>query len=204
MDRKNVPLKHRDNTLFLLMLLSGIVGLVASFQLSYDAYILAGNPNAEFSCDLNSVVSCGKVAQTWQAHLFGFPNAFIGMMAEPVVITIGMAGLLGAKFPKLFMFLAQVIYFIGFVFAMWLFYQSAFVIKVFCPWCLLVSVSTTFTLFTIFRYNVLKENLYLSKKLSEKLKIFTGSSGDTFILSTVLSIIASIILLKYGFKVFGL
>ncbi|MEQ4724193.1 vitamin K epoxide reductase family protein [Nonomuraea sp. B19D2] len=39
------------------------------------------------SCNINSVVSCGTVGSSWQAHLFGFPNAFLGLVAEPVVIT---------------------------------------------------------------------------------------------------------------------
>ncbi|WP_416359319.1 vitamin K epoxide reductase family protein, partial [Enterobacter hormaechei] len=44
------------------------------------------------SCDFNSVVSCSRVAQTWQAEIvkFGelsFPNAFFGIAAESVFVT---------------------------------------------------------------------------------------------------------------------
>ncbi|WP_240777607.1 vitamin K epoxide reductase family protein [Nonomuraea basaltis] len=49
---------------------------------------LAADPGADLSCNINSVVSCGAVGSSWQAHLFGFPNAFLGLVAEPVVITI--------------------------------------------------------------------------------------------------------------------
>ncbi|MDD9204882.1 vitamin K epoxide reductase family protein, partial [Georgenia sp. 10Sc9-8] len=84
--------------------------------------------------DINSAISCGAVAQAWQASLFGFPNAFLGLIAEPVVITIAVASLAVVRFPRWFMAAAQVVYLLGLVLAYWLFAQSYFVIGALCPW----------------------------------------------------------------------
>ena len=39
---------------FIEMLISSVIGLVASLVLSADAVILAANPNAELSCNISS------------------------------------------------------------------------------------------------------------------------------------------------------
>src|SRR5690606_39490821 len=61
--------------------------------------------------------SCGTVGASAQASVFGFPNAFLGLVAEPVVMTIAVAGLGGVRFPRWFMCAAQVVYTLGFAFA---------------------------------------------------------------------------------------
>ena len=58
---------------YIAMLVSSFLSLVASLVLSYDAIKLAENPAGKLSCDVNAVVSCGKVARSWQSHLLGFP-----------------------------------------------------------------------------------------------------------------------------------
>ncbi len=141
------------------MLVSSLLGLVASLVLSIDAVALAADPNADLSCNINSKISCGAVGTTWQANLLGFPNAFIGLIAEPVVITLATAALGGVRFPRWFMLTAQAVYSIGFVFALWLFYQAYFVIGALCPWCLLITVTTTLVFTSMTRVNLLDGNL---------------------------------------------
>ncbi len=105
------------------MLFSACLSLYASFVLSTDAIRLAANPKVGLPCNLNEVINCSAVARSWQAGLFGFPNAFLGLMAEPVVITIAVASLAGVRFPRGFMLAAQIVYGLGFVFAYWLFFE---------------------------------------------------------------------------------
>lgn len=81
------------------MLISSVLSLVASLVLSAEAITLASNPNAVFSCDISAKISCSVVGASWQASLLGFPNAFLGLIAEPVVITIALASLAGVVFP---------------------------------------------------------------------------------------------------------
>ena len=92
------------------MLVSSLLGIVASLVLSIDAIELAKDPTADLSCNINSVISCGTVGSSWQASLLGFPNAFLGLIAEPVVITIAVAALGGVRFPRWFMNAALVVY----------------------------------------------------------------------------------------------
>ena len=139
-----VPETGRRHTgAYIEMLVSSLLGLVASLVLSIDAIKIAENPDVILSCDISSKISCTTVGSTWQANLLGFPNAFLGLITEPIVITVAVAALGGVRFPRWFMLIAQTFYSIGFLFAYWLFYQAYFVIGALCPWCLLITVTTT-------------------------------------------------------------
>lgn len=195
--------RHSNQYLFTAMLLSACISLYAAFVLSVDAVLLAANPDAVLTCDLNSVVSCGAVGKSWQAELFGFPNAFLGLMTEPVVITIAVASLSGVKFKRWFMFTAQFIYLLGLIFAYWLFYQSSFVIGSLCPYCMLITLGTTLVFFTLLHYNIRENNLYLSEKWQRKAEFFSRVGGDTAVAVLLLLSIVAIIFSKYGLAVFG-
>jgi len=195
--------KLRDNRwIFASMLVGAIASLTASFVLSMEAYELAKNPSAVLSCSINIVLNCATVALHPSAHLFGFPNSFLGLIAEPVVITVAIAGLAGVKFPRLFMFIAQICYTLGLIFAFWLFATSYFVIGALCPWCLLVTATTTFVWFAITRYNIRENNLYLPKHTSAALKRFIDKDYDKVILFSVVAILVAAIIFKYGNALF--
>src|SRR5262245_32922781 len=103
-------MRHANAWIYGTMLVSAALSLTAAFVLSIDAVRLAADPQAALSCNVNAVISCGTVATSWQANLFGFPNAFLGLVAEPVVITIAVASLGGVRFPRWFMVSAQIVY----------------------------------------------------------------------------------------------
>ena len=193
----------RDNRwIFLSMLIGALLSLIAAFVLSVEAIELIKNPNASLSCSVNVVLNCATVANHPSASLFGFPNSFLGLMAEPVVITVAIAGLMGIAFPRRFMFLAQIGYSLGFAFAVYLFFVSMFVIQALCPWCLLVTVSTTFVLFSITRYNIRENNLYLPKKLQKAAKAFIDKDYDKLLLGVLIVAMIAGIFLKYGEALF--
>jgi len=185
------------------MLFSAGLSLMASFVLSIDAVRLAGNPAADLSCNINSVISCGTVGTSWQAHVFGFPNAFLGLVAEPVVITLAVAALGGVRFPRWFMFAAQIVYAIGFGFAYWLFYQSMFHIGALCPWCLLVTISTTLVFATLTHVNIRDNNLYLPARLQTALAAGLRANLDLVIVVIWLLIVVLAVVVKYGGLLFG-
>ena len=196
--------KMRDNRwIFTSMLVGAILSLIASFVLSVEAWQLAANPDAQLMCSINVVLNCATVGLHESSYLFGFPNAFLGLIAEPIVITVAIAGLAGVKFPRLFMFAAQIGYTLGFIFAYYLLFTSYFVIGALCPWCLLVTVTTTLVWFTITRYNIRENNLYLPKKLHKKLLGFIEKSYDKLILWSLIALIAIAILAKYGEGIFA-
>jgi uncharacterized membrane protein len=194
---------RRHPRTFTEMLVSSVIGLVASLVLSIEAVTLAANPNADLSCNINAALSCGKVGLSWQASLLGFPNAFLGLIAEPVVITIAVAALGGVRFPRWFMNAAQVVYLIGFLFAYWLFYQAYFVIGALCPWCLLITITTTTVFVSLLRVNILDNNLGLPPKLQGSLAIGLRAGADTMGVIIIFAILAGMIVIKYGSVLFG-
>ena len=196
-------LRHSDRFIYTAMLFSACVSLVASFVLSIDAVLLAADPGTALSCNINATISCGTVAEAWQAHLFGFPNAFLGLVAEPVVITLAVAALGGVRFPRWFMASAQAVYTIGVIFAYWLFSQSMFVIGALCPWCLLVTVSTTLVFVSLTHVNIRDRNLYLPRRVQEWASGLIDSDADAFAVAAWLVLLAGVILAKYGTALFA-
>lgn len=188
---------------FLEMLISSVIGLIAALVLSIDAIELAKDPAADLSCNINSVLSCGTVGASWQASLLGFPNAYLGLIAEPVVITIAVAALGGVRFPRWFMNAAQVVYFIGLAFAYWLFVQAYFYIGALCPWCLLVTLTTTTVFASLLRVNILDNNLGLPPRIQQSLAGWLKVGADTLGVIIIFGIIVAMILIKYGSALFG-
>lgn len=189
--------------LFTEMLVFAILSLLAAWVLSYDAILLAGNPDANLACDINSVISCGKVADAWQAKVFGFPNAFLGMVAEPVVMTIAVASLAGTRFPRWFMFTANAVYFLAVVFAYWLLSQSMFDINALCPWCLLVTLATTLVFASMLHWNILENNLYLSEKWQARALSLVRSGAFTILVAAWVIVVIAAIVFKYGASLVG-
>lgn len=136
------------------MVISGVVGLLASFVLSIEAWHLAQDASSTFGCDFNEVLSCSTVALTPQARVLGFPNAFLGIFFEAVVLAVSVAMASGVRFPRWYMWGVQALYTVGLAFALWLFSQSYFVIHVLCPWCLLITVTTTLVWSGLTRINI--------------------------------------------------
>lgn len=195
--------RHSDAFLFGTMLVSSLASLVASFVLSVDAVTLAKNPDADLSCNINAVLSCGTVGSAWQSSVLGFPNAFLGLMAEPVIITICVAALGGVRFPRWFMVGAQVVYTVGLSFAYWLFFQAMFVIGALCPWCLLVTVSTTGVFASLTHVNIRDGNLPLPPRAQQALRSALATHLDLIAVTIVLLALTLGIVLKYGDALLG-
>jgi len=196
-------LRHRNATVWVTMLVASVASLVASFVLAVDALRLAENPNADLGCNINAVISCGTVAGAWQSQLLGFPNAFLGLVTEPVVITLAIASLGGVRFPRWFMAAAQAVYTIGLGFALWLFAQSTFVIGALCPWCLLVTVSTTLVFCSLTHVNVRDDNLYLPRALQARARAAVEADLDVLVVAVWLVLLATVVVARYGAALVG-
>ncbi|WP_260763854.1 vitamin K epoxide reductase family protein [Candidatus Mycosynbacter amalyticus] len=192
-----------DRWIFASMLVGAVLSLLASFVLSYDAIQIAKNPNAELSCSVNVVINCATVAKHPTAEMFGFPNSFLGLMAESVVITVAIAGLAGIRFPRGFMFAAQIGYTLGLIFAYVLFYISFFIIQALCPWCLLVTLTTTLVFFAMTRYNIRENNLYLPKSIMRPLHRWIEKDYDKLLMWSLIVIFIAAIIVKYGDGLFA-
>ena len=191
---------RKRKILFGEMLVFAILSLIAAAVLSIEAITLAKNPDAVLSCSFNTWIDCAKVGSTWQANVLGFPNAFLGLVSEPVVMTIAVASLAGVRFPRWFMFTANVCYLLGVIFAYWLLWQSTYVIGALCPWCLLVTVSTTFVFTSMTQWNIRENNLFLPEGLQAKAFAFVDKGWFTVSVIAWFALIIVLELLKWGHR----
>jgi len=137
-----------------MLVVGGFVGLLCAFIIGFDEFKLLQNHHFVPSCNLNPVISCGSVMQSKQAHIFGFPNPFIGLMAFPVIIASGMALLADAKLQRWYWrgLQAGTIFGVGFVH--WLFFESVYRIHALCPYCMVVWAVTIITFWYVTLYNL--------------------------------------------------
>lgn len=201
--------KHEDKNLrdnrwiFTSMLVGALLSLLAAFVLSIESYHLAKNPDTQLSCSVNLVLNCATVAKHPSATMLGFPNSYFGMMLEPIVITVAIAGLAGVRFPRKFMFAAQIGYTLGLIYALVLLSISYFVIQALCPWCLLVTLTTILVWFSLTRFNIREKNLYLPKNIQSSLESFIKKDYDKLAMLSVVVLIIAAIVVKYGDGLFS-
>lgn len=192
------PFVHDYTKLFAIMAVGAALGLVAAFTLSIEAVEIAKNSNAVLPCDISAALSCGTVGKHPTASIFGFPNAFIGVISFSVMLTVAVAGLMGTRFPKLFMYLAWGGGLAGLIFATWMFLISVFVIGVLCPWCLTTDVATLVVLWALTRYNIRENNLYLLKNTQKHIDRFVAKNYDILVFVGIGVLAALIVILNLG------
>ena len=181
------------------MIISGSIGLFTSFVLSIEAWQLAADSSARFGCDISSGLSCSAVAQTWQARILGFPNAFLGIFFEAVVLAISVGIFAGVKFPRWYMLGTNLLYTIALFFAFWLFGQSYFIIQVLCPWCLLITLTTTLVFGGITRINIRDRVI----PAPEGLRRIVAQGLDWALWGLIVFGVLAMVVAKYGLKLLG-
>lgn len=129
---------RRPIGLGIFLIVTGLVAWYGAMQLITERVALLIDPEYVLNCDVNPLVSCGNVMESWQASLFGFPNPLLGVAGFVAPIAVGTALLAGARFARWFwaLFLGGVT--LAWVFVMWLFQAAVYDIGSLCPWCMLV------------------------------------------------------------------
>lgn len=153
------PLAKLGTILPWLLMVSGIIGLLASIMLTYDQVRIWQNPHYQPGCDLNPLISCGSVITSGQGELFHIPGPFFGLITFPVIITIGVAILAGARFKRWFWQGLQAGAAAGVLFALWMFWESLFRIHALCPFCLTVDVVMYVLFWYVTLYNLGEEHI---------------------------------------------
>jgi uncharacterized membrane protein len=146
-----------------LLIIGGIIGIICSLILTYDQIRVWQNPSYHPACSLNPILSCGNVIDSKQGHIFGIPGPFYGLLAFPVLVTIGVAMLAGARFKRWFWLGLQAGALGGIVYALWLFWLSLFKVHALCPFCLLTDVVVYTTVWYITLYNLEQGTIKLPK-----------------------------------------
>ena len=194
---------RKSVTPFIVMLLAGIVALAAAFTLTVNKFDVLQNPDTVLACSVNLVLDCSTVMSTWQSEVFGFPNMVIGLMAFASVITIAVLGLARTVFPRWFLVAGSIGFFLGAVFSYWLFFQSVYAIQVLCPWCLLVTASTTIIFSTMLHFN-LKHNIFQFKRAAnERVQRFLEGGYHQMIVLGWLALMVALVVLQFGEALFA-
>lgn len=134
----HVPWPMRARPFGAFLVVTGAVGLVASFDLILGWLRLLEDPRSTMGCDISPFVSCTAVSKQWQAQLFGFPNPLIGVAGFLVPITIGMALLSGARPGRWFWLGWQAGITAAAALVTWFYTQAVYAINALCPWCMVV------------------------------------------------------------------
>lgn len=180
---------------FIIILVFSVVGLLCSFILTQDKFMILENANTKLDCSINSVIDCGPVLRSEQASVFGFTNTIIGLSMFASLITIAVVGLSGVQLKKWFLFCLQLGTGLGFIFAYWLLLQSAFVIGAFCPYCLATTFSVTLIFAATTHINMLGDNLYLRKDIAKKIKKWAEDGWDRYFWLGWITVIVAIVLI---------
>ena len=118
--------------------LASFVGLVASFWQAAERVHMLKYPMAALSCNISPVVDCSGVLGNKWAALFGFPNAFLGIVMFSVLFTAGLALVTGVEFSKRFHKIIMLVSTILILFSVWFFGMSLYVIGKVCMFCLFI------------------------------------------------------------------
>lgn len=137
-EQRPLPPMTRDRPFAWLLLITGVVGWLASGALVLEKLEVLKDPSHVTVCDVNPWISCGQVMQTWQGSVFGFPNMFMGIVAFAVIITTAMGMLAGATFARWYWLGLQTGVTLGFAFVVWLWSQALYSIHILCPFCMVV------------------------------------------------------------------
>jgi uncharacterized membrane protein len=159
------PARTRPVAIASFLVIAGALGLLAAFELSIEKVLTLSNPDYVPNCNVGVLVGCSVNLASDQGSLFGFPNPFIGLMAWPVVITIGVAILAGARFARWFWIGLNVGVTGALAFVIWLIAQSIYVLDVLCPWCMLTWAVTIPVFLAVTLYNLREGHLPASERV---------------------------------------
>lgn len=135
----------------IILIITGLVGLAASFVLTVDKIHVLRDPSFDPSCNINPVLSCGSVMKSSQAEIRGIPNTIFGLIGFSGVITTGVTLLAGAKLHRRFWQAWMVGMGAGLVMMLYLMFQSIFRLGNLCIYCM----ATWASLIPLIWYSVL-------------------------------------------------
>lgn len=196
---------HRDEHrgAYWVMLIAAIMAFLAAFVLSVEKLEIVKNPNAVLSCSINTALNCASVMKTWQAEVFGFPNSYLGIAGFAIVVAVAMGGLLRVRYSRAYLVTAQIFFGLGLIFSYWLFFESVYVIQILCPWCLIVTATTTLIFESLLRVNLRENNFKLSKEKSATVQKFLTHQYDIVVTAAWLVCLTALVILKFGEGLFG-
>ncbi|HEU4465191.1 MAG TPA: vitamin K epoxide reductase family protein [Agromyces sp.] len=184
------PRAARPIAFAVFLVIAGGLGLLAAFELSIEKILTLTDPGYQPGCNVGVLVGCSVNLASQQGAIFGFPNPFIGLMAWPVVITIGMALLARARFDRWFWIGLNVGVTGALAFVIWLIAQSIYVLDVLCPWCML-TWAVTIPVFWAVTFRNLREGVFTS---DERVRRFGAVALSWVVVITIASYAVVVVL----------
>lgn len=150
---KNLLFGYRiQQVLPFILIITAIIGLIASFTLTVEHIHLIKNPDYKPTCSINPILSCGPVMKSSTATIFGFPNPLIGLVSFGAQALLGLVLLAGARLKSWFWKLWGIQVLGSVLFTLFLIHQSVFVIGALCIYCMTVWVALSFSAWYTFQY----------------------------------------------------
>jgi uncharacterized membrane protein len=174
---------------YLVLVLGGLVGFIASFWQLLDKLTLLKNSQAALSCNLNSVFNCSDILNAQQSSVFGFPNSLLCVILFLIAIVLGVAGLTGSILHKWVRFVAQGMALFTVGFGMWYLWQSIFNVGAFCIFCIFCFAGVLIINAAWFRLN------YKDLSLSDK---WTAKGIDYFVWCLIALVIIFEAIIKFA------
>jgi uncharacterized membrane protein len=165
-----------------LLLLAGAVALIASIMLATEVFQHYRQPTYAPVCDLNPIFSCTNVAASAQAHIFGFPNYFIGIAGFAAVVSAGVALLAGSKPERWAWRLLNAGLLFAFGFITWLQFQTLYRIGALCLFCIIVWSMTGPLFWYTSLYNLRVGNVPIPKRFKGIVAFAQRHHADILIL----------------------
>lgn len=174
----------------LFLLLTSLVGWIASGVLILERLELYKDANHVASCDMNPFISCSSVMKTAQASLFGFPNPFLGIVAFAIAITTAVVLLTGVKLPRWYWLGLQIGITLGMALVSFFWYTSVIHLGLLCPYCMVVWAMMIPLFVYTTAYNILHGNLFPKLRKATAENIFSWAWVAVVLL--YITVIASI------------
>jgi uncharacterized membrane protein len=183
-----------------ILVFGSLVGLIASFWQATERIFMLKNPGAELSCNLSPVVDCGSVLGDKYAAIMGPPNAFIGMVVFTLLLAFGLQRISGGVWTKLVAKLAVIFSIIIFLFSIWFYLISVYVISKICIFCIFIwAVSMPIGIYGIKDY---LENKKDKGDVGDSISLFLQKHHFT-LLVLVYATLVTLFLLKFREYYFG-
>ncbi len=176
--------------------IGGFSGMVAMTWQASERISMLKNPTAPLSCNLSPVIDCGSVLNDRLAALFGFPNAFIGMIVFGMLLLSGLFLLTGTKANRSFSTIVLILSTILLGFSFWFFGASLYIIEKICIFCLIGWIASA----PIFIYSL--QQWLMSSKKYKKLETFLTKNHFNIIIVVYL-IMTALYFLKFQDYYFG-
>lgn len=113
-----------------------ILSVIATINAGYLTSKAFGLFSSQTFCDINSLFSCGKVVSSPAAFIGPIPFPMVAMFVYPIIFILARIGLRAINKKKYYTILAYLSA-AGLLFNSYFIGQEAFVIKAFCPLCLM-------------------------------------------------------------------